>query len=116
MQQLQGRVPLAQRVSMWAGRQVSPMTDEEAAQLKHQLDALPAKERSGMVATLAQAIGPAGRQGLAVQMDKKDKGMALAFAFSGSQTTEGRFTSELLLRASRRSSTAPAPRARSSPT
>lgn len=98
MQQLQARVPLAQRVSMWAGRQVSPMTDEEAAQLKHQLDALPAKERSGMVATLAQAIGPQAAQGLAVQMDKKDKGMALAFAFSGSQTTEGRFTSELLLK------------------
>ncbi|HNC67717.1 MAG TPA: hypothetical protein PLT85_11720, partial [Thauera aminoaromatica] len=93
IQQLQARVPLAQRVSMWAGRQVSPMTDEEAAQLKHQLDALPAKERSGMVATLAQAIGPQAAQGLAVQMDKKDKGMALAFAFSGSQTTEGRFTS-----------------------
>jgi len=98
IQQLQARVPLAQRVSMWAGRQVSPMTDEEAAQLKHQLDALPAKERSGMVATLAQAIGPQAAQGLAVQMDKKDKGMALAFAFSGSQTTEGRFTSELILR------------------
>lgn len=98
IQQLQARVPLAQRVSMWAGRQVSPMTDEEAAQLKHQLDALPAKERSGMVATLAQAIGPQAAQGLAVQMDKKDKGMALAFAFSGSQTTEGRFTSELLLK------------------
>ena len=98
IQQLQARVPLAQRVSMWAGRQVSPMPDEEAAQLKHQLDALPAKERSGMVATLAQAIGPQAAQGLAVQMDKKDKGMALAFAFSGSQTTEGRFTSELLLK------------------
>jgi len=51
-----------------------------------------------MVATLAQAIGPQAAQGLAVQMDKKDKGMALAFAFSGSQTTEGRFTSELLLK------------------
>ena len=51
-----------------------------------------------MVATLAQAIGPQAAQGLAVQMDKKDKGMALAFAFSGSQTTEGRFTSELILR------------------
>lgn len=98
IQQLQARVPLAQRVSVWAGRQVSPMTDDEAAQFKHQLDALPVKERSGMVAALAQAVGPQVAQGLAAQLDKKDKGLALAFAFSGAQTTAGRYTSELVLR------------------
>lgn len=98
IQQLQQRIPLAQRVSMWAGRPVSPMTDDEAAQLQHQLSALPAKERSGMVAALAQTLGPQAAQGLATQMDKKDKGLALAFAFSGAQTTAGRYTSELILK------------------
>jgi hypothetical protein len=51
-----------------------------------------------MVAALAQAVGPQQAQGLATQMDKKDKGLALAFAFSGASTTAGRFTSELLLK------------------
>lgn len=98
IEQLQQRVPLAQRVSTWAGRPVSPMTSDEAAALKHQLDALPAKDRSGMVAAIAQAVGPAQAQGLAAQIDKKDKALALAFAYSGAQTTAGRYTSELILR------------------
>ena len=98
IQQLTDRVPLAQRVGVWAGRSVSPMTEDEAAQLKHQLDTLPAKDRSGMVAALAQAVGPQQAQRLATQMDKKDKGLALAFAFAGASTTAGRYTSELVLK------------------
>jgi hypothetical protein len=98
VQQLQQRAPMAQRVSMWAGRSVSPMTDDEAGMLKQQLDSLPAKERSGMVAALANAIGPQAAQGLAAQIDKKDKALSLAFALSGSSTTNGRFTSELVLK------------------
>jgi hypothetical protein len=98
IQQLAERTPLAQRVSVWAGRSVSPMTDDEAGQLKHQLDSLPAKDRAGMVAALAQAVGPQSAQGMATQLDKKDKGLALAFAFAGASTTNGRYTSELLLK------------------
>jgi hypothetical protein len=98
LQQLQARAEAVQRVSLWAGRQVSPMTEDEAATIKSQLDALPAKDRSAMVAALAQTVGPQGAQGLATQMDKKDKGLALAFAFAGAQTTMGRFTSELVLK------------------
>lgn len=108
IQQLTDRVPLAQRVGVWAGHSVSPALDDEAAQLKHQLDSLPAKARSGMVAALAQAVGAQQAQGLATQMDKKDKGLALAFKAAGSATTpatdmwgkptgEGRFVSELIL-------------------
>jgi hypothetical protein len=96
--QLQQRAPLAERVGIWAGRAVSPLTEEEAAQVKHQLDSLPAKERAGMVAALAQAAGPQAAQGMARQMDKNDKALALAFAYSGAQTTAGRYTSELVMR------------------
>jgi hypothetical protein len=98
VQQLLERVPLAERVSMWAGRRVSPMTDEESSKFKAQLDALPAKERAGVVAAVAQAVGPQAAQGLAAQMDKKDKALALSFAFSTMQTSQGRYTSELVLR------------------
>ena len=98
VQQLQQRVPLAERVSTWAGRPVSPLTADEAAQLKHQLDALPAKERSGFVAAIAQAVGPQQAQGLAKQMDGKDRGLALALAAGADATTAGRFTGELILK------------------
>ena len=98
VQQLQQRVPLAERVSTWAGRPVSPLTADEAAQLKYQLDALPAKERSGFVAAIAQAVGPQQAQGLAKQMDGKDRGLALALAAGADATTAGRFTGELILK------------------
>lgn len=96
--QLAERVTAAQRVQQWAGRPVSPLTADEAAGLKTQLDALPIKERSTMVAALASTLGPQQAQGLAAQMDKKDKALALAFSSAGAQTTQNRFTSELILR------------------
>ncbi len=96
--QLAGRVDAAQRVQRWAGQPVSPLTADEAATVKAQLDVLPVKERSVLVAGLASAIGPQQAQGLARQMDPKDKALGLAFATAGAQTTEGRFTSELILR------------------
>lgn len=108
-QQLQARVPLAERVATWAGRPVSPLTSDEASTLKGQLDALPAKERSGIVAALAQTLGPRASAGLAAQMDGKDKALGLAFAYAGSavqpqtnwwgtQTAPGRLVSELILK------------------
>lgn len=98
LQQLQQRAPLAQRVQAWAGRPVSPMTADEAARLKAQMDTLPAKERSGFVAAIAQAVGPQQAQGLAAQMDKHDKALGLAFAAGADATTAGRYTSELILK------------------
>ena len=96
--QLAGRVGAAQRVQKWAGQPVSPLTVDEAAAVKAQLDVLPVKERSVLVAGLAAAVGPQQALGLARQMDPKDKALGLAFATAGAQTTEDRFTSELILR------------------
>jgi hypothetical protein len=96
--QLRDRVPLAQRVSVWAGKPVSPLTEDEAATLKTQMDALPAKERSAVVSSIAAVVGPDSAQGMAAQLNGKDKALALAFAYAGQKTTAGRFTSELLLK------------------
>lgn len=98
VQQLAARIPQAQTVSQWSGRQVSPLLESEAISLKTSLDALPAKERSNAVAMLAGAIGPQAAQGIAAQLDGKDKGLALAFAYSGASTTAGRLTSELIFK------------------
>lgn len=95
--QLQARLPVAQQAADWSGK-LEVTYPEEAHAIATQLQVLPAKERSAMVAGIAQVIGPKAAQGLAQQIDSKDRALALAFAFSGDQTTAGRYTSEIILR------------------
>lgn len=96
--QLTDRVTAAQRVQQWAGSPVSPLTGDEAIKVKSLLDTMPVKERSVLVSAMAAALGPQQAQGMAAQMDKKDRALALALAAGGAQTTENRLTSELILR------------------
>jgi hypothetical protein len=98
VEQIRTRTAQADVVRQWAGRNVSPLTADESTALKTQLDALPAKERSMFISTLATTLGPQASQGLAEQMDGKDRALALAFSMAGSQTTYGRMTSELILK------------------
>jgi hypothetical protein len=108
--QIQARLPGAQRVSMWAGQPVSPLTSDEADHLGQALSNLAPKDRATMVATIATSIGPQASQGLADQIDPKDKALGLAFGYAGTQTPgtppgffssakpgDGRFVSELIL-------------------
>ncbi len=92
------RLAQAQIVSVWAGRPVSPLTEPEAQQVRGMLDVLPVKERSQAVAALAQALGPQAAQGVARQMDGKDRALALAFGLGSTQNDKGRLASELVLR------------------
>lgn len=92
------RVAQAEAVSRWAGEPVSPLTSEEADGFRRMLDTLPAKERAGAVATVAQAIGPQAAAGLAKQLDPKDGALSLAISMAGARTTEGRLTAELVLK------------------
>lgn len=80
------------------GRPVSPLRDQEAAAVKQGLDLLPVPERSRAVSTIAEAMGPQFAAGLAAQMDKQDRPLALAFGLAGSKTSAGRNVSELVLR------------------
>lgn len=92
------RLQSAEAVRAWAGQPVSPLTGDEALQLKKMLDGAPPAQRSAFVATLAQTLGPQASQGLAAQLDPKDRALALAFKSAGDQTTLGRYTSELVLK------------------
>jgi hypothetical protein len=92
------RLEQADQVGMWAGRAVSPLDANEAASVRNMLDALPPKQKSQAVATLAQSVGPRAAGAIALQLDKQDKPLALAFAHAGDKTTAGRYTSELLLK------------------
>jgi hypothetical protein len=96
--QLQQRTPLAQRASVWAGRPVSPLMNQEAEQLRIQIEALAPKDRAGFIAGLSAGMDPQSAAGLAKQLDAHDKALGYAFAFGGMQTTAGRYTSELVLR------------------
>lgn len=92
------RIQQAEQVSAWAGKPVSPLDSNEADQVRGILEALPPKQRSAAVATIAQSVGPRYAGAIAEQLDGKDKALSLAFATSGSKTTAGRFTSELILK------------------
>lgn len=91
-----GRAQYAQRASAWAGRPVSPLFDQEAEALRDTLANLPPKQRSEAIAVAARALPAEQSAALARQLDPKDKGLSLAFAYAGTGTSEGRFTSEII--------------------
>lgn len=92
------RMEQAEQVGQWAGKAVSPLDANEAMTVRSMLDALPPKQRSAAVATIAQSVGPRSASAIAEQLDKQDKPLSLAFATAGSKTTAGRYTSELILK------------------
>lgn len=92
------RLHQAETVGLWAGKHVSPLDSDEATALRSMLDALPPTVKSAAVATIAQSLGPAYSAALAQQIDHQDKALGLSFALAGSKTSQGRYTSELLLK------------------
>lgn len=96
--QLQARVQQAQRVSVWAGQPVAPLTSDEAQGLAKLMAAMDPATKGTALGALAQVIPPQQAQALARQIDSKDRPLALALAAGATQTTQGRLTSELILR------------------
>lgn len=92
------RLQAAQAVQTRTGRPVSPLTNDEAEALANTINTLPVQQRATALGTLGRSIGPQAAAGLAAQIDKKDKALALALQFGTSATTEGRTTAEIILR------------------
>lgn len=92
------RIEQAEAVGAWAGKPVSPFDAKEAEHIRSTLETLPPKQRSEAVSTIARSVGPRLAGAVAEQLDKQDKPLALAFAMAGSQTTNNRYTSELILK------------------
>lgn len=95
---LANRLGSAQVVQAWAGRPVSPLTTDEATRLSATLSALPPQQRASALSEISTRLGPQASAGLAAQIDKSDKAMALALQYGTQKTTEGRYTSEVMLR------------------
>lgn len=97
---LQERMPIAARASTWSGGAVAPLTGEEIEPVRKLLEAMPPAQRGNAIATLATAVGPQAASGMAKQIAGKDRALGLAFGLASAQTTQGRFTSELVLKGS----------------
>ncbi len=92
------RVAQAQLASQQAGQVVSPLLKAEAEQVGKMLSVLPVEQRAGAVAQLAQVAGPQQAAALGRQLAPRDQALGLSLAMAGAKTTEGRYTSELVLR------------------
>ncbi len=77
---------------------VSPFTAQEAERVAEMMGNLPAADRSRIVASMAGSVTPQTAGAIATQLDKKDRALGLAFAIASSSTTNGRLTSELVLK------------------
>lgn len=98
MQSVQARVQAAQQVETWAGRAVSPMTGQEAQAFGRMLAQMAPDAKANAIGMMAQIMPGKQAQALARQIDPQDRALSLAMAAGASQTTEGRFTAELILR------------------
>jgi hypothetical protein len=84
--------------SQLGGQAVSPLTKQETEAVGQLINVLPVEQRSSAIAQIAQVIGPQQAAALGRQMAPKDDAIGLAFGLAGDRTTNGRFTSELVLR------------------
>lgn len=96
--QLAARAADAQKVSQWAGREVSLFRPGEAEKIGDVLAAMPPKDRAGALVGLSKVMTPGQRQAFAEQIEPKDKALALAMAYTDAKTTHGRYVSEMVLR------------------
>ncbi|WP_443115486.1 hypothetical protein [Herbaspirillum seropedicae] len=99
---------LAQRMSqigqveIAAGRKVSPLQPDEAAQIARVVRMLPPNQQSSALSTIGTIVPDADRlAAMAKQMHDKDNILGLAMMLAGDRTTQGRYSSELLLRGDR---------------
>lgn len=92
------RVTQAQRVRQQTGSAVSPFLSQEAEQVGRMLSILPVDQRASAVAQLSEAMGSDVAAAFGRQVAPKDKALGIALGMSGSKTTAGRYTSELVLR------------------
>ena len=101
-QVLAQRMKVIGQVEIAAGRKVSPLQPQEADQIARLVKALPPDQQSGALASLGTIIGDPDRvAALAKQMHDKDQTLGLAMMLAGDRTTQGRYSSELLLRGDR---------------
>ncbi|MCI1005206.1 hypothetical protein [Herbaspirillum sp. C7C8] len=90
------------QVEIAAGRKVSPLQPQEAEQIARVVRMLLPDQQSSALASIGTIVPDSDRlAALAKQMHDKDNTLGLAMMLAGERTTEGRYSSELLLRGDR---------------
>lgn len=90
------------QVEVAAGRKISPLQPQEAEQIGRLVRSLPPDQQSSALASFGAAVGDSDRlAALAHQIDAKDKVLGTAMMYANAKTTQGRYTSELILRGAR---------------
>lgn len=85
-----------------AERKVSPLQPQEAEKVGRIVRSLPPDQQSTALASFGETIKDADRlSSFARQIDAKDKVLGTAMMYANSQTTQGRYVSELILRGER---------------
>jgi hypothetical protein len=96
---IQGRMAQIGQVESWTGKKISPLQPQEAEQLGKIVRTLPADQAASLLASIGQVMGDRDRvAAVAKQIGDKDGTLGLAMSYANAQTTQGRVTSELILR------------------
>jgi hypothetical protein len=101
VQILQHRMGQIGAVEQWTGKRASPFQPEEIDAIGKMVRSLPVDQAASMLASFGGAMGNSERVALASkQLHDKDGTLGLAMSYASAQTTEGRYTAELVLRGS----------------
>lgn len=96
------RMKEIRQVEVAAGRKISPLQPQEAETVGRMVRAMPPDQQSAALASFGSMLGDGDRiSALAAQIDRKDKVLGTAMMFANSQTTQGRYVSELVLKGER---------------
>jgi hypothetical protein len=86
-------------VETWAGHKVSPLQPVEVEQVQKMVRTLPVDQAATMLGQFGATIGDSERVAqVAKQLSDKDGTLGMAMMFATTQTTQGRYTAELVLR------------------
>lgn len=99
---LDARMKQIDTVEAAAGYKVSPLQPQEAETIGRLVRMMPPDQQSAALAQFSKAIGDGDRlAALAKQIDSKDHVLATAMMVGDLQTTQGRYTSELIIKGAR---------------
>lgn len=99
---LQARMGQIGGIEAAAGRKVSPLQPQEAEQIGRLVKSMPPDQQSAALASFGKMIGDGDRLAdFARQIDSKDRVLATAMMVGDLQTTQGRYTAELIIKGNR---------------
>lgn len=99
IQTVQQRMQAIGTVEAWTGKKVSPLQPVEVDQIQKLVRQLPVDQAASMLAGFGAAVGQSERvAALAKQLHDKDGALGMAMSYASAQTSEGRYTAELVLR------------------